>query len=135
MLQFVDAFNGNSAGCSHFVDLNAWMGVIVQYQFGGTFYRLGNHIHGIRWSDSHFDARLHGSLNIFQHVSDTAGGQGGSRFQFVFIAIPISLNRLTISVSNSWPAFREAISVMLCNSLIAVLGTIRNIGISGSTTS
>ena len=37
MLQFVDAFNGNSAGCGHFVDLNAWMGVIVQYQFCGTF--------------------------------------------------------------------------------------------------
>lgn len=47
MFQFVDVFNGNFVGCSYFVDFNVWMGVIVQYQFGGIFYRLGNYIYGI----------------------------------------------------------------------------------------
>ena len=59
------------------------MRIVVQYQFGGAFYRLGYHAHSILGVNAHLYSGLHGGLDIFQYVSNAAGSHGGGGRYFL----------------------------------------------------
>jgi len=84
MFQFIDTFDGNTAGGTYFIDFYAGMRIIIQYQFGCSLYRLSHHSHCIFGINPHFYTGLHGSLDVFQHISDSAGSHGSAGCEFFF---------------------------------------------------
>ena len=84
MFQLINAFDGDTARGTYFVYFYTGVCVIVQYQFGCSFYGLGHHPHGILGVNSHFYAGLHGSLNIFQYIGNAAGSHGSASCEFFF---------------------------------------------------
>ena len=76
MFQLVDSLDGNSSGGTHLVNLNTGVRVVVQNQLGCPFHGLCHHAHAVFGIDTHFNAGLHGCLDILKHVGDAAGSHG-----------------------------------------------------------
>ena len=84
MFQLVDAPDGDAAGGAYFINFYAGVRVVVQYQLGCSFHGLRHHAHAVLGVDAHFDAGLHGCLDVLQYVCDAAGSHGSGGGEFFF---------------------------------------------------